>query len=666
MAVIREDLLPQSKKGQRIRTEIRYRIDMAWRQISQNFNIWDDVEDHYRAFRPTDESDRESLIKHGVQKIIVPIQFATIQTIVTFLMEVFTGLKPVLKVRGADPASVRPSRVMELLLDYDYRGNRGYLQFYSWFLNMGRYGYGILENSWGKTLVTKRIARPGPSSKILLENQEFSIPGPLEVVRDYFTTFEGNKWQVIDNRTFYPDPRWPLTRFQEGEFCARRTIIHDNELKKLEDQGIFFNTTRIETYGGQVVGGGYTRDSETGDPGSHRDRISPEGAFQREYLDARKNRVHVDEQIIIEIVPKQWELGDREEPEDWIFNIIDGTTIVRAEPSPFMPRFPYAVCESWPDILAYMSQGIMELTEPLAAHMNFLFNSHMANVRKAINDMFVVDPSHVDLRDLLDPAAGKLIRLLPNAYGTDPAQYIKQLAVQDVTQGHIQDSKLVLDLWNRILGTSDTMFGQVSHSKRTATDVQSAMKFSGSRMKLMADLASSEGVAPLTEMMALSRQENMTTAQFMELAGRSAQDLGVSPEEIVEGFVRLRRDHINGVFLYPAEEGVMPQDRANAAALMEKMFESVAKFPFLQQIFDPVEIFKETVRQNGMHNLDDFVQKGVRAQTQILPNDQVREMAQRGQVQPLEGRPDQGVREDAEGLTMSGYVNGSGRTRPAA
>lgn len=658
MATIREDLLPSSPKAMKIIKEIRYRIDMSWRQISQNFNVWDDIEEHYRAFKPVDDEDRDSLLKHGVQKIIVPVQFATIQTMITFMMEVFTGLKPVLKVRGADPASVRPSRVMELLLDYDYRGNRGYLQFFSWFLNAFRYGYGILENTWGKTLVTKRIVRPGPASQMEIEGQTFNVPGANEVTRDYFTTFEGNKWLIVDNRFWFPDPRWPLTRFQEGEFCARRTIVHDNELKKLEDSGIFFNTTRIETYGG--VGG--VRDTETGGLISNRDRISPEGAFMREYTDARKNRVHIDEMIIIEINPKEWELEDRDQPEDWIFNLIDGTTIVRAEPSPFVPRFPWSVIECYPDILAYMSQGVMELTEPLAAHLNFLFNSHMANVRRAVNDTLIVDPSRVDLRDLLDPAAGKIIRLLPSAYGLDPSQFVKQLGIQDITQGHIADSKVILDLWNRILGTSDSMFGQVTSGRKTATDVQTAMRFSGSRMKTMADLMSSEGVAPLTEMMALSRQENMTTSQFLEIAGKSAADLGIHPEEIVEGFARVRRDHINGVFQYPAEEGVMPQDRAGAAEMMEKMFEAVARFPFLQPIFDPVEIFKEAVRQRGLHNIDDFLQRGIKAQTQILPDAQVRDMAARGQVQPM-GRPDQGVRSSAEGMTLEGMQNGSGRVR---
>src|SRR3990172_7846164 len=149
-------------------------------------------------------------------------------------------------------------------------------------------------------------------------------------------------------------------------------------------------------------------------------------------------------------------MSDEDRRERWVFNLINGHTICRAEPSPFV-RFPYEIVETFPDVLAFMSQGIMELTAPLAGHLNFLFNSHMANVRKAVNDMIVVDPSRIDIRDLLNPRAGKLIRLLPLAYGTDPTAALKQLQITDVTRGHTEDSKMLMDLWMRVTGASDAM-----------------------------------------------------------------------------------------------------------------------------------------------------------------------------------------------------------------
>lgn len=665
MPKIREDLLPGSPKSNKLIKMIRDRFDLSWKTYSQSFPKWDEIEQHYRAFRELDDDDRDSLDKNQVQKIVVPIQFATLQTIMTFLMEVFTALPPVLKTRGADPASVHPANIMEICLDYDWRGNKGYFLWQQWFMNILRYGYCPFENSWGRKVITKKVLKPSSkgSGEIELEGIRMEIPGAPEYAKDYFTVFEGNRWRVVDPRQFYPDPRYPLSRFQDGEFCGRREQIHSNELRKLEDQGLYFNTTKISTSTYGATGTTPNRDADFVARDNMRDRISPQFSFAQDLANARKNLMHVEEMIVVEISPKDYELGDSDKPEDWIFSLIDGTTICRAEESPFTPRFPWEVGEAYPDILAYVSQGVMELTQPLADHLSFLFNSHMANVRKAINDMFIGDPSRVDLRDILDPRAGKFIRLLPRAYGQDPATVVRQFSVTDVTRGHIEDSKLIMELWQRIVGLSDQMFGQISSSKRVAFELQGVMKGAGARMKMMADLISSEAIAPLTEQMALLRQENMSMVQFMEIAGRSAAQLGVRPEEVMNGFVKIRRDHLNGVFYFPAQQGVMPQDRAQAAQILEKVFETVARFPFLAQVFDPVSIFKETIRQYGIHNLEDFLNSPqIQNRVQILPDDEVRNRLAKGMLQPV-GQPDQGVRDGREGLNIEGAIDGAGRTR---
>lgn len=664
--VIRPDLLPDQAKAQKISTVLRNRLEMSYRKVSEHFTVWDRLEEQYRAYRPADEEDRDSLEKNGVQKIIVPIQFATVQTMLTFMMEVFTALKPVLRVRGSDPNTMKRARVMEACLDYDYRGNRGFFMLYQWFFNAFRYGYGIMENSWQVQQVLRKQLRQTQGGIIELEGKPFSVPGVMELTTDYFTTFEGNKWQIIDNRNWFPDPRVTLSRFQEGEYCGKRTRIHDNELKKLEYDGIFFNTTKATTRSG---GQGGIREANVPGADNNRSRVQMEW-FNQEMANAKKAGMSVNEEIYIYLIPKEFELSDEERPELWVFNLINGYTICRAEPTEFI-RFPYEVTETYPDILAFMSQGIMELTEPLASHLNFLFNSHTANVRKAINDMFLVDPSRIDLRDLLDPRPGKLVRLLPLAYGTDPSAAVKQLQTVDITRGHAEDSKMLMDLWMRITGASDAMFGQVVASRRTAFELAGVFKMGASRMKLIADLMSAEGVAPLTEQMAILRQENMSMDQFIQIGGWTALDLGVDPRDMVEGWLKVRKSSVEGVFAYPAEEGVLPQDRAKAAEILQKVFDTIASQPYLTQVFDPIGIFKETIRQAGYHNIDEFMNRSITPRAQIMTPEQIKEMLMKGNIQPMDaaapsgapvGRPNEGVRESQEGLTLNGLINGSGRT----
>ena len=661
MPRVREDLRPGTRKADKIKELVRKRIDMSYDVMSQAHKYWDIAEEHYRAFRSVDDADLESYRVNGVVKIIIPIQFATIQTMVTFLMEVFTAMKPVLRVRGADPASVRPARVMEVLLDYDYRSNRGYFKLYNWFINACRYGFGVMANTWGtKQILRRQLIQAPDQGKIRLDGQEFSIPGALEYKNDWFTTFEGNTWDIVDPRTFFPDPRVPLARFQDGEFCGRRTFIHDKELVRLEAEDLFFNTSYIQSNTSGPISSLRGSDLFTAD--SRRDRITPNQALGSDLQYAKKNRMHVNEELLSYVIPKDYNLSEETRPELWIFNLINGETIVRAEPAPpGFVEFPYHLIEIYPDELTFLNQGVMDLTEPMAAHLNFLFNSHMANVRKAIHDVLITDPSRVNLDDLLDPNGARIVRLLPAAYGSDVGAVVQQLQVIDVTKGHIQDSQYIFDIYMRILGTSDSMFGQISNSRRTASELQGVMRSAASRMKMSADLMSSQGVAPLTQAMAIMRQENMSTAQFVELAGQTATDLGVHPEDIINNFLKARRQHISGVFNFPAEEGVLPGDRAKAADILKEVFKAVSQSPFLQAVFDPVEIFQEVIRQSGYHSIDDF-KRIPRADVRIMPVEQVMELAARGRARPL-GRPDEGVRDSREGLGVEGFYGGAGRVQ---
>jgi hypothetical protein len=657
---IQEKLRPGSDTSNKILKLLRSNFDLSHRHIAQMYPTWDTVEGDFRSYRMADDEDRESEAKNGVRKIIVPIQFATAQIMLTFLMEIFYALPPFHKVAGADPASVKPGRIMELCLDYDHRGNRGYFLINQWFLNALRYGFGVIENTWGEKDIIRKVLSPTPGFQINLGGNKYETKGAPRYQNERIPVFQGNQWRIVDPRLFYPDPRVSLGNFQDGIFCGHRNTIHDMEIADLEDQGIFFNTSYIKR--GST---GFGRSGEGGIEGHNRDRWRNHPYFETALTTAQKDGTHVHEQMIARIIPRDFELDDEDRPQDWKFNVIDGEVIVTAEVNPFQ-KFPYSITETYPDILAFMSQGIMEFTEPLAKHINFLFNSHMANVRRVIKDLILVDPTRINIDDLLDTQDGGFVRVLQAGTGQDPSQFAKQLQITDITSGHFTAVKEIMELWERFTGANAHMFGQISSGRRTAYELQGVFRQAGSRMKMMADLMSCEGVAPLTEQMALLRQENMSMEQFMEIAGKSAEYLGVAPEQIMDGFIKVLPRHINGVFNFPAQMGVLPQDRAAAAETLEMVFQSVASNPWLSQGIDMMAIFKELVREKGLHHLNDFLNSSMRTETMLMTPDQLAELYATNKLQALcsdtgtSGRKDQGVEKERATLSMQGALNGAG------
>jgi hypothetical protein len=66
-----------------------------------------------------------------------------------------------------------------------------------------------------------------------------------------------------------------------------------------------------------------------------------------------------------------------------------------------------------------------------------------------------------------------------------------------------------------------------------------------------------------------------------------------------------------------------------------RMFENIVKEPNLAQTFDVVKIFKYIARNSGAKNVNDFVKRGGNIQPQVMPNEQVQQQAQAGNIIPI-------------------------------
>ena len=133
--------------------------------------------------------------------------------------------------------------------------------------------------------------------------------------------------------------------------------------------------------------------------------------------------------MYIDLIPKDWELSNNEYPEKWLFEVAADSIVIGAmkiEQNHGM----YPVANASPDFDGYTPTPMsrLEVLYGLQHTMDWLFNSHIANVRKAINDMLVIDPWMVNINDVKDPKAGKLIRLRRPAWGKGKvSDYISQL-----------------------------------------------------------------------------------------------------------------------------------------------------------------------------------------------------------------------------------------------
>jgi len=321
-----------------------------------------------------------------------------------------------------------------------------------------------------------------------------------------------------------------------------------------------------------------------------------------------------------EIIPAELGLAEGHYPEKWLFTILNKSQIVQAERLDYdHGMHPVVVAEPYTLGYGFGHASIADYLGPLQDTISWFINSHIHNVRTAINNMWLVDPSRVEMQDLRNPDAGKIIRLKRAAYGQDVREIVQQLQVADVTRGHVQDVQMLYRMADMMAGVNDNLRGlQDSGGRKTATEVRTSAEAGASRLAAHARLISAQAITDLTEQMAVNMQQFLDSEMEFIILGMDG----------VKKSVHIRPEHIVGDFHYPIHDGTLPLDRIALLDVWKELFLAMVQVPQLSTRFDLVEIFKFIGSLGGAQNLERF---------ELQPTDPeaLMQQAQAGNVVPI-------------------------------
>jgi len=279
--------------------------------------------------------------------------------------------------------------------------------------------------------------------------------------------------------------------------------------------------------------------------------------------------------------------------------------------------------------------GRLEILYGLQHTLDFLFNSHVSNVRKAINDMLVVDPYLVNIKDLEDPQPGKLIRLRRPAWGRGVEKVVQQLAVQDITRANIADSSYITQWMDRISGADQSMQGALRQSgpeRLTSAEFQGTRGSAVSRLQRIAMIIGMQYMQDIGTMFAVHTQQYMTQDAYVKVLGRYAEQMQsilkpgssrmrVTPQDLAINYDLIVRD------------GSIPGGNFSNAWL--ELFKVIGTTPELINQFDVTRIFMYIATQLGAKNVEDFRRNIGRTQMQTMPDETVSREAERGNLMPM-------------------------------
>jgi len=614
---IKSDLHKQIVQG--IRARVKAAKTSAGR--SRFEEKWNEAERRSQAYLPERAADaiRRANRTNGKPEyttIQIPYSYAVMLASHTYWTTVFLSRNPVIQMQGLHGEGENQVQAIEALLNYQTNVGGHIVPYHTWLYDVGKYGHSILGAYWDVEMnYVSEITEQAPRS---FGGMEFGKGKKVRTTR-LVPGYEGNRVFNIRPLDFFHDPRVTVANIQKGEFCGYWTQVSATKLLAGEEAGTHINVKAALAKtkgkrGSQEIG------SEVVD-------LPDEGNFGTHHL---KDGTAIDSiacyEFYIDLVPKQWRLGETMQAEKWVFLVdADCETVLSARPlGAFHNMFPFAALEMEPEGYSMYNRGIPEVTTGIQDTVDWLINSHFYNVRKTLNNEFVVDPSRVQMRDLMNPLPGGLIRLKPAAFGSDTKTAVTQLATADVTRGHLSDLSLMLSLGERVTGVNDSIMGVANpSSRRSATEVRSSNTFSVNRLKTTSEYFSALGFTPLSSMMMKNSQQYYDSEKKMRLAGNAANLAG-------EKFINVTPKVIAGSYDFVPVDGTLPVDRLAQANLWRTLLGEMRQIPPLMAQYDIGKIFGYVAQLTGLKNIDQF-------KIEIVPDGLAQMQAQEGNIIPLGG-----------------------------
>jgi len=614
-------LRPGTETHDRIRDLVLEFARNSYARISARHESWQQIDQMLTAYIPTDEAEDRIKEKDSRKpvSIVVPLSYATLDTLLTYVTAAFLD-SPIFKYEGIGPEDVLGARLLERVVDHQARRAKMAIQLHTMFRDAFAYGFGAVNVGWNREYGYRRDVK---------ENGFFSpvmgfVRRGQDRLRSRKLIFEGNELQNIDPYSYLPDVGVPIQDVQRGQaagWCRR-----ENRMEILEREAgdnSFFNGRYVNHISGK---------SFLSTDQSARDRY---GVGSDEQMAAMYKVVDVI-YMYMDIIPSELGVGTSQYPEKWFFGVAGDSVVIKADPQgEDHNKFPLAICA--PDYDGYSVTPIsrLEMVYGMQHLINFLYNSHVTNIRKALNDMFVADPELVNLNDLNNPSPGKIIRLRKKAWGRGVANAVEQLKVMDVTSQNLQEGLLLANSMDQYTGAVDSLKGQMRRGgeRVSATEYRGTHASALSRLERCARLGGLQAIVDLGHMIALNTQQYLERGQYVEMVGRGEDELRAEFGDTE----RIYADPLSLVVEYDIEasDGSLPN--SGDPALWKDLLQVITTNEALVGQFDVVNIFKHTARLMGAKNIGDFVAKGGGVQPNVMQDEQVMRQVEAGNMVPMSG-----------------------------
>lgn len=575
-------------------------VQISSRHMSHYYESWDAAADTYNCIRRTDKQDEAAEKRGEPIKMVVPLTYAQVETYIAFCMSLFTQRPRLFELIPMDEQADKSAKAAEAILARDLTKNVFEARLYQWLLDIARFGVGIFKTAWVEETAEEEVTETTPMLNFF---GLASIGSRTSTSMQRVIKYQGNRIANVSPYRFFPDTRLPLSRFQEGEFCASEDDYSLTEIRRMEKNGEFSGTQWVKSYDYKRQKN-KRRTSMDAPPIENTKLSTHDQSLGMAVLTEVQVKL-IPNQFLIDDVP----MGEEDYPVQYIVVIANDERVIKCEPSGYKhDEFTYDLAEFRPDMHKDVVEGLAAPIDQLQAVISWLINSHITSVRKVIQNSLVTDPSGIEMKDLAERRP--VIRLKSERAGQGVDKFIKQLDVHDVTAKHVDDATTLHGFLQVASGISENALGQYHAGRRSATESRNVNSAAASRLKLSATLLFRTGLEPMGRKLLSNLQDGLSQETYVRVLGQTADP---------QAYLQLRKvskADLTGNFDFEIFDGTLPSERVLQAQALEEFLTNIAQNPQIVPVlgFDPIKIVLEWLELRGIRNPKRFLLDQIQAQ----------------------------------------------------
>ena len=564
-------------------------VDGSRARMQEYYATWEERHRVYKSTRHEDKQDRKAREEGRPSKQVLPLSYAKVNTFVSFCMSLYTQRPTVFELDATGAEDKDYKNLTERVLAHDTQTGQFKRKLRQLVKDTAKFGLGVIKHGWDEAYAYVPV-------ETVNERKFFGISfgATRKVEMKKVTKRKGNRYQIVSPFDFLPDPRFPLSELQRGEFCADECDYSLSELKQLEAEKTVSGVQYIENF---------SRDAAYKyRPTMRRSRIN----FDEP--DKSRDLIRLTE-IQIKITPSEFTLsdgetlGEEQTPTMYLVWITNCNRIVRCEPMGYLHgEFTTECCQYDEDSHEFSGMSLSEILERLQDTADWFMNARVESVTRTIDNQLVVDPLGVDMATIVNRS--RVILLKKGAARTGVDRYVKQLQVQDVTARHMDDVNQLMTMMQIVTGVNENAMGQYHTGRRSATEARVVAQGAASRLKEIAASMWEAAIDPTGRKCLTNLRQGLVEEDILRMVG---MEFAEKPEAMVM-FMSSSEELVrqSDFFVY---DGTLASEKAYLAQTLKELFETVLALGpqgLIQLDLSPKLILESIYHLLGVGSLTEF------------------------------------------------------------